>query len=238
MTDRHIQLTAFPDGLPVAARPPVWLGASLGYARRTVGSSIYGLGARRIRRGPWRTAPLFAVDRRRHHATAGAHHPVGAPRQRGDLAARSNERQESCFCRKPVWICASHSSPGGRPVTRLVALQECEPAMGAQHSVLCRIVRHGHARHSIADEDLDAGPVRRDGHGRLRRSLGIRFSICGWASARARGTFFNPNFFAAYESAVVLLSLGVLLFTRWNTLPASFRSWLWVCGGCLIGGRS
>jgi len=35
-----------------------------------------------------------------------------------------------------------------------------------------------------------------------------------WLGAeRAKGTFFNPNFFAAYEGAVLVLSLGLLCFT-------------------------
>ena len=94
--------------------------------------------------------------------------------------------------------------------------------MGAQHSVLCRIVRHGHARHSIADEDLDEILVV-TGIGVFEGLWGsIQYLWMG--EARARGTFFNPNFFSAYESAVVVLSLGVLLFTKRNTLPASFAA--------------
>lgn len=44
---------------------------------------------------------------------------------------------------------------------------------------------------------------------------------------RARGTFFNPNFFAAYEASVVLLSLGVLLFSKQEGYSVWFRRWLW-----------
>jgi O-antigen ligase len=44
---------------------------------------------------------------------------------------------------------------------------------------------------------------------------------------RARGTFFNPNFFSAYEAAVCVLSLGVLLFTKRESLSVSSRRWLW-----------
>jgi O-antigen ligase len=44
---------------------------------------------------------------------------------------------------------------------------------------------------------------------------------------RARGTFFNPNFFAAYEAAVSVLSLGVLLFTKRELLSVRLRRWLW-----------
>jgi O-antigen ligase len=46
--------------------------------------------------------------------------------------------------------------------------------------------------------------------------------------ARARGTFFNPNFFAAYEAAVFLLSLGMLLFTSREGLTVFLRRWLCV----------
>jgi O-antigen ligase len=43
---------------------------------------------------------------------------------------------------------------------------------------------------------------------------------------RARGTFFNPNFFAAYEASVFVLTLGILLFTERNALPLSASRWL------------
>ena len=45
---------------------------------------------------------------------------------------------------------------------------------------------------------------------------------------RARGTFFNPNFFSAYEAAVFGLSMGILLFTKRALLPGHVRRWLWV----------
>jgi tetratricopeptide (TPR) repeat protein len=45
--------------------------------------------------------------------------------------------------------------------------------------------------------------------------------------ARARGTFFNPNFFAAYESAVLLLALGLLLCRKRDSQSSSLRAWLW-----------
>jgi O-antigen ligase len=54
-----------------------------------------------------------------------------------------------------------------------------------------------------------------------------------WLGApRARGTFFNPNFFAAYEAAVFLLSLGVLLFSKRETLSVFWKSWL--CGAAAV----
>ena len=45
---------------------------------------------------------------------------------------------------------------------------------------------------------------------------------------RAKGTFFNPNFFSAYEAAVFLLSMGVLMFTKGETLSVHSRRWLWM----------
>ncbi|HKY70332.1 MAG TPA: O-antigen ligase family protein [Nitrospira sp.] len=48
--------------------------------------------------------------------------------------------------------------------------------------------------------------------------------------ARARGTFFNPNFFAAYESAVFLLSLGMLSGRGEHTVI--MRRWL--CVGAAV----
>lgn len=47
--------------------------------------------------------------------------------------------------------------------------------------------------------------------------------------ARARGTFFNPNFFAAYEAAVFLLSVGILLSNR-GGYPVILRRWLCIAG--------
>ena len=44
---------------------------------------------------------------------------------------------------------------------------------------------------------------------------------------RARGTFFNPNFFAASEATVLLLSLGMLVFTNRGVLSMFHRTWLW-----------
>jgi O-antigen ligase len=44
---------------------------------------------------------------------------------------------------------------------------------------------------------------------------------------RARGTFFNPNFFAASEATVLLLSLGMLVFTKRGALSMFHRRWLW-----------
>ena len=44
---------------------------------------------------------------------------------------------------------------------------------------------------------------------------------------RARGTFFNPNFFAAYEAAVFLLSLSLLLLSKKEWYSVWFRRWLW-----------
>jgi O-antigen ligase len=53
----------------------------------------------------------------------------------------------------------------------------------------------------------------------------VQYVLTG--ETRAHGTFFNPNFFAAYEAAIFLLSLGVLLFSRPETFPPWFRRWLW-----------
>ncbi|HKT35415.1 MAG TPA: O-antigen ligase family protein [Nitrospira sp.] len=64
-------------------------------------------------------------------------------------------------------------------------------------------------------------------------AVGVFEAVLGLAQylsigeARARGTFFSPNFFAAYQAAIFLLSLGVLLYTKRELLPAPFRRWLW-----------
>lgn len=44
---------------------------------------------------------------------------------------------------------------------------------------------------------------------------------------RARGTFFNPNFFAAYEAAIFLLSLSILLIPGREALSVFYHRWLW-----------
>lgn len=57
-------------------------------------------------------------------------------------------------------------------------------------------------------------------HLRLVLGMGIFQGIVGifqyvWlGEGRARGTFFNPNFFAAYEAAVLIVALGLVLFLR------------------------
>jgi len=43
---------------------------------------------------------------------------------------------------------------------------------------------------------------------------------------RAQGTFFNPNFFAAYEAAVFVLTLGTLFFAERNALSPYVSGWL------------
>lgn len=72
----------------------------------------------------------------------------------------------------------------------------------------------------------------------LVSGLGVSEGIWGisqylWlGEPRAHGTFFNPNFFAAYEAAVFLLSLGVLLFSQRATLSLLWASWL--CGAAAV----
>jgi O-antigen ligase len=43
---------------------------------------------------------------------------------------------------------------------------------------------------------------------------------------RARGTFFNPNFFAVYEAAVFVLSVGILLYAKREALSVFSAMWL------------
>jgi hypothetical protein len=50
--------------------------------------------------------------------------------------------------------------------------------------------------------------------------------------ARARGTFFNPNFFAVYQASVLMVSLGLLLFRAENREPRLLKGWL--CGAAII----
>jgi O-antigen ligase len=46
--------------------------------------------------------------------------------------------------------------------------------------------------------------------------------------ARAKGTFFNPNFFAAYEGAILTLALGILSFVRKGELSRGGNIMLWI----------
>jgi O-antigen ligase len=48
-----------------------------------------------------------------------------------------------------------------------------------------------------------------------------------FGEARAKGTFFNPNFFAAYEGAILALALGILSFVRKRELTLSGYLMLW-----------
>ena len=51
----------------------------------------------------------------------------------------------------------------------------------------------------------------------MRGLLGIVQYI--WlGEARAKGTFFNPNFFATYEVAVLSIVLGLLSVIRWSEM--------------------
>jgi O-antigen ligase len=51
------------------------------------------------------------------------------------------------------------------------------------------------------------------GMGACEGILGIAQYVW-FGEARARGTFFNPNFFAAYEGAILAIALGLLSFAR------------------------
>src|SRR5690349_283640 len=103
-------------------------------------SSKHGLGAWGIRCDCRRARPLFAVDRRRYHTIAGAHHSVGAPRQCGDLDARTDESVRVVPAADSFACVRGTLRRLGDSVARMVSLQECERAMGAQHSFVYGIV--------------------------------------------------------------------------------------------------
>lgn len=44
---------------------------------------------------------------------------------------------------------------------------------------------------------------------------------------RAKGTFFNPNFFATYQVAVLSVLFGVLCYVRWREMNVPRRALLW-----------
>ena len=50
---------------------------------------------------------------------------------------------------------------------------------------------------------------------------------------RAKGTFFNPNFFALYEMAVFTLAFGLLCYGPWEKARRWERSVLWVVSGAI-----
>ena len=172
MTDRHIQVSAFPDGLPVAARSPVWLGASLGYAVERAGRQFtaWGLGGfgavigglvlfSPLIDGGTTQLPVFII--RLVVLVSAVIWLLGRTKE-GELFLPQT-RLDVCVALFAWWAALSLLwSP-----YKNASLQWVLSIL-----FLCRIVRHGHARHSIADEDLDAGPGG-DGHWRLRRSLGI-----------------------------------------------------------------
>jgi O-antigen ligase/Tfp pilus assembly protein PilF len=56
--------------------------------------------------------------------------------------------------------------------------------------------------------------------------LGI-FQYLWLGEPRAKGTFFNPNFFATYQVAVLSVVCGILSYVRWHELNASERVLLW-----------
>ena len=64
------------------------------------------------------------------------------------------------------------------------------------------------------------------GMGTCEGILGIAQYVW-FAEARASGTFFNPNFFAAYEGASLSLALGLLSFSRKSDLTRCGYAVLW-----------
>lgn len=64
------------------------------------------------------------------------------------------------------------------------------------------------------------------GMGAFEGIFGITQYVC-LGEARAKGTFFNPNFFAAYEGATLTLALGILSFVRKGELTRSGYILLW-----------
>ena len=64
------------------------------------------------------------------------------------------------------------------------------------------------------------------GMGACEGFLGIAQYVW-FGEARARGTFFNPNFFAAYEGAILAIALGLLSFARKDDLTRYRYTVLW-----------
>ncbi len=63
------------------------------------------------------------------------------------------------------------------------------------------------------------------GMGIFEASVGM-YQFLWVGDARAKGTFFNPNFFAAYEMAVFSLAFGLLCFSSPTLLPQKLFLWL------------
>ena len=225
MTDRHIQVSAFPDGLPVAARSPVWLGASLGYAVERAGRQFtaWGLGGfgavvgglvlfSPLIDGGTTQLPVFII--RLVVLVSAVIWLLGRTKE-GELFLPQT-RLDVCVALFAWWaalslLWAPYKNASLQWVLSILF-----------YAALFVMVTQGiRSQTKIWTQIL------------VVTGIGVFEGLWGsiqylWmGEARARGTFFNPNFFSAYESAVVVLSLGVLLFTKRNTLPASFRSWLW-----------
>ena len=229
MTDRHIQVNAFPDGPPLAARSAVWLGRSLGYAVEQAGRqcTAWGLGGfGAVVGGLVLFSPL--ID--------------GGTTQLPVLIIRL-----VVLVSAVIWLLGrTKAGELFLPQTRLdvcVALFAWwaalsllwAPYKNASLQWVLSILSYAALFVMVTQGIRSQTKVRTQ----ILVVTGIGVFEGLWGSiqylwigeARARGTFFNPNFFSAHESAVVVLSLGVLLFSKRNALPASFRGWLWAAAG-------
>lgn len=68
------------------------------------------------------------------------------------------------------------------------------------------------------------------GMGLFEAGVGI-YQFMWLGRPRATGTFFNPNFFASYETAVFAVAFGLLCYRRWDKSPRWETAFLWLTAG-------
>jgi len=225
VTDLHSQLRTFPDGMPAAARPPVRLGMFLGHAvewlsHQCTAWGLGGFGA--IVGGLVLFSPL--ID--------------GGTTQLPVLIIRlvllvsaviwMLGRMKACELFLPqTRLLACVALFAGWAILSLVWSPYKNASVQWVLSILSYTALFSMVTHGVRSQvQIQTLLFVVTGIGMVEGLWGMTQYL--WlGETRTHGTFFNPNFFAAYQAAVLLLSLGLLLFPRYDALPQFNKRWLW-----------
>ncbi|HEU4505384.1 MAG TPA: O-antigen ligase family protein [Nitrospira sp.] len=233
MSDRHSELTAFSDGLPATPVTPVRFRAPLGRAvawlrRRSAARGLEGFGAvlgglalfSPLIDGGTTQLPVLVI--RLILLVSGAIWLLYRMKAGEFFVPRTG--LEVCVALFAGWaILSLFWSP-----YKNASLQWVLSILS--YAAVFAMVTHGLPSHA----QIRALVLVVTGIGVAEAFWGITQYL--WmGEARARGTFFNPNFFGAYEAAVCLLSLGMLLFTSRQALTVFLRRWLCVAASVSCG---
>ena len=225
MSDHPSEFTAFRNDLPVVSDPPVRLGAPLGRCAewlkcQSVVWGISGFGATLggllvfspLIDGGTTQLPVLII--RMVLLVSGVIWLLGRLK-RGELFLPET-RVEACVALFAGWAILSL---GWSPYKN-ASVQWVLSILS--YAALFSMVTHG-IRSQVQIQTL---LFVVSGIGMFEGLWGITQYLC-LDETRAHGTFFNPNFFAAYQAAVLLLTLGLLLFPKLEALPPFSKRWLW-----------